>query len=169
MASNIQEFDSKHGFSVDQTTVIDSLRNAKDINSLQIKNRNYLDSFSEYYILRGLNTSILSTDDIGTQIILPNSSVTFIKSTVLAVNETGAGIYHAKLESSVSTNSTGVSTVLSTMTTVIKDSIPSGQTWSIVPFVGGGSNRISYSTTRAGTTLAIKWFVYAEVVNIKYL
>jgi len=169
MASNIQEFDSKHGFSVDQTTVIDSLRNAKDINSLEIKNRNYSDSFSQYYILRGLNTSILATDDVGSQIILPNNSVSFIRSTILAVNETGAGIYHAKLESSISTDGTGNSTVLSGMTTIIRDTIPSGQTWSIVPFIGGGSNRFSYSTTRAGTTLAIKWFVYAEVVNISYL
>jgi len=169
MASNIQEFDSKHGFSVDQTTVVDSLRNAKDINSLQIKNRNYSDSFTEYYILRGLNTSILATDDVGSQIILPNNSVSFVRATVLAVNETGAGLYHAKLETSVSTNATGVSTVLSQMTTVIKDTVPSGQSWVIEPFVGGGSNRFSYATTRAGTTLAIKWFVYTEVVNINYL
>jgi|SaaInlV_100m_DNA_5_1039725.scaffolds.fasta_scaffold29450_2 hypothetical protein len=168
MASNIQEFDSKHGFSVDQTTVVDSFRNAKDINSLEIKNRNYDDSFASYYILRGLNTSILALDDTGTQIILPSNSVSFITATILAVNEVGTAVYHAKLESSAQTDFGGISTVLSSMTTVIKDNIPSGQTWNIVPFVGGGSNRFSYSTTRAGTTLGIKWVVYAKVVNIEF-
>ena len=168
MASNIQEFDSKHGFSIDQTTVIDNDRNAKDFNSLEIKNRNYDDSFAQYYILRGLNTSILALDDTGTQIILPGNSVSLITATILAVNETGTAVYHATLESSAQTNIGGLSTVLSSMTTVIKDSIPTGQTWNIVPFVGGGSNRFSYSTTRAGTTLGIKWIVYVKVVNINF-
>lgn len=168
MASNIQEFDSKHGFSVDQTTIVDNNRNAKDINSLEIKNRNYDDSFASYYILRGLNTSILALDDTGTQIILPSNSVSLITATILAVNETGTAVYHSTLESSAQTNVAGISSVLSSMTTVIKDSIPTGQTWSIEPFVGGGSNRFSYSTTRAGTTLGIKWIVYVKVVNIEF-
>jgi len=168
MASNIQEFDSKHGFSIDQTTVIDNDRNAKDFNSLEIKNRNYDDSFAQYYILRGLNTSILALDDTGSQIILPSNSVSLITATILAVNETGTAVYHSTLESSAQTNLGGSSTVLSSMTTVIKDSIPTGQTWNIVPFVGGGSNRFSYSTTRAGTTLGIKWIVYVKVVNIEF-
>lgn len=168
MASNIQEFDSKHGFSVDQTTVIDNNRNAKDINSLEIKNRNYDDSFASYYILRGLNTSILTLDDTGAQIILPSNSVSLITATILAVNEVGTAVYHGTLESSAQTNFGGISTVLSSMTTVIKDTIPTGQTWQIVPFVGGGSNRFSYSTTRAGTTLGIKWIVYVKVVNIEF-
>jgi hypothetical protein len=168
MASNIQEFDSKHGFSVDQTTIVDNNRNAKDFNSLEIKNRNYDDSFAQYYILRGLNTSILALDDTGTQIILPSNSVSLITATILAVNEIGTAVYHATLESSAQTNVGGVSLVLSSMTTVIKDSVPTGQTWEIEPFVGGGSNRFSYSTTRAGTTLGIKWIVYAKVVNIEF-
>ncbi len=168
MASNIQEFDSKHGFSVDQTTVVDNERNARDFNSLEIKNRNYDDSFAQYYILRGLNTSILALDDTGTQIILPSNSVSLVTATILAVNETGTAVYHATLESAVQTNLGGSSTVLSSMTTVIKDSVPSSQTWQIEPFVGGGSNRFSYATTRAGTTLGIKWIVYAKVVNIEF-
>ena len=37
MASTIDKFDSVGGFSVDKTTVVDELRNAKDINTLEIK------------------------------------------------------------------------------------------------------------------------------------
>jgi hypothetical protein len=54
------------------------------------------------------------------------------------------------------------------MTTIIKDSIPSGQSWTITPFTSGSANRFSYNTNRAGTTENIKWFVYAKVVSIDW-
>jgi len=54
------------------------------------------------------------------------------------------------------------------MTTIIKDSIPEGQTWTIEPFDTGSANRYSYSTVRAGTTTTIKWIVYVKVVSITW-
>lgn len=165
----IQKLDSNQGFSVDQKVIVDELRNAKDLNSLEIKNRNYQESYTSYNILRGSNTAILSTDLVGSQIILPDNTISFITGKIVAANEIGNAFYNAKIESCVNTNNIGASTVQGSMTTVIKDSIPGGQTWDIVPFIGGGSNKFSYSTTRAGTTLSIRWLVYTEVINIEWL
>ena len=51
MATTLEKFDSAGGFSVEKTTVIDELRNAKDINTLEIKNSNFTDSSASSYIL----------------------------------------------------------------------------------------------------------------------
>ena len=59
MATTIDTLDSLGGFSVGDTTVVDELRNAKDINTLEIKNSNFTDSNTSQYILRGLNTSTM--------------------------------------------------------------------------------------------------------------
>ena len=52
------------------------------------------------------------------------------------------------------------------METVIKDDIPTGETWDIVPL--GSTNRFSYSTTRAGTTQTIKWVVFTQIISIDW-
>ena len=52
------------------------------------------------------------------------------------------------------------------MTTIIKDDIPDGQTWSIDPL--GGTNNFSYNTVRAGTTNTIKWIAHTKVVSIDW-
>ena len=62
MATTIDKFDSTGGFSVDKTTVVDELRNAKDLNTIELKNSSYSDSRTTNYILRGLNTSTLDLD-----------------------------------------------------------------------------------------------------------
>lgn len=83
----------------------------------------------------------------------------------MAVNPAGL-VYSAKIESAVAADGSGNVSVLSSMTTVIKDQIPSGQTWSISPL--GALNRFSYSTTRAGTTNVIRWIVSTQVVSIAW-
>ena len=44
MATQLEKFDSTGGFSIAKTVIVDELRNAKDINSLEIKNSEYTDS-----------------------------------------------------------------------------------------------------------------------------
>ncbi|WP_223618609.1 hypothetical protein, partial [Acinetobacter baumannii] len=156
MAQQLEKFDSAGGFSIEKTTVIDEGRNAKDLNSLEIKNSFYSDSSTTNYILRGLNTAVLQLDDFGTQISINSSTLNFITGNIMAVNPAGL-VYSAKIESAVAADGSGNVSVLSSMTTVIKDQIPSGQTWSISPL--GALNRFSYSTTRAGTTNVIRWIV----------
>jgi hypothetical protein len=168
MASNLKTLDSVGGFSVGNTELINNNKDIKNANSLEVKNSFYQDSSTSYYILRGLNTSILSLDDVGSQIFLPSNTLNFITANVIAVNDTGGGHLSSKIESSVSVSSTGSVLELSSMTTIIKDSIPEGQTWTIEPFDTGSANRYSYSTVRAGTTTTIKWIVYVKVVSITW-
>lgn len=168
MATNLKTLDSVGGFSVSNTTLVTDTKDIKNANSLEVKNSFYQDSSTSYYILRGLNTSILSLDDVGSQIILPSNTINFITANIVGVNDTGGGHLSSKIESAVSVSSSGDVLQLSSMTTIIKDSIPVGQTWTIVPFDGGAANRYSYSTVRAGTTTAIKWIVYVKVVSITW-
>ena len=165
MAQQLEKFDSAGGFSIEKTAIVDELRNAKDLTSLEIKNSFYSDSKITNYILRGLNTAVLQLDDIGTQITIDSNTLNFITGHVIAVNPLGV-VYSAKIESAAFADGTGNVSILSSMNTVIKDDIPDGQTWSIVPL--GASNRFSYSTTRAGTTNVIKWIVSTQVISIAW-
>lgn len=168
MASNLQTLDSLGGFSVGNTTLVNDKKDIKNANSLEIKNSFYQDSSTSYYVLRGINTSILSLDDVGSQILLPSNTINFITANIVAVNDTGGGHLSSKIESAVSVGSAGAVQELSSMTTIIKDSIPEGQNWTIEPFDSGSANRYSYSTVRAGTTINIKWVVYVKVVSITW-
>jgi hypothetical protein len=165
MATNLKEFDSLGGFSIDQTSVIDKDRNAKDLNTLEIKNSFYSDSKIKHYILRGLNTATLQLDDVGTTIPLDNSTVNFITGNFLAVNEGGV-VYSGKIESSVTCNSIGAVSVLSSMLTIIKHDVPVGESWDIDTF--SATNRFSYSVVRTGTIQTIKWVVSTQVVSIAW-
>jgi hypothetical protein len=168
MATNLKTLDSLGGFSVGNTALVNEKKDIKNANSLEVKNSFYQDSSTSYYILRGLNTSVLSLDDVGSQIILPSNTINFITANIVGVNDTGGGHLSSKIESAVSVGSTGDVLQLSSMTTIIKDSVPEGQTWTIVPFDSGAANRYSYSTVRAGTTASIKWIVYVKVVSISW-
>ena len=168
MANEIKKFDSVGGFSVNKTTVVDELRNAKDINTLQIKNSFFSDATKTNYILRGSNSGNLLTNNVGGLLILPSSTISFITAHALAVNPTGAGNYSVKIESAVDCNAIGNVTVLSSMTTVIKDNVPTGETWGIVTYDAGVANRFSYTVSGAGTFDTIKWVAAVEVVSISW-
>lgn len=163
MATTIDTLDSLGGFSVGDTTVVDELRNAKDINTLEIKNSNFTDSNTSQYILRGLNTSTMDLDGVGGQIPIANNTLNFITGIIIAVN-TAATVYSVKFETVVSCNGAGDVTVMSSLQTVIKDDVPVGETWAVLPV--GATNRFSYNTTRAGTTSTIKWVSSTQVVSI---
>lgn len=165
MATTKEKFDSAGGFSIDKTIIVDELRNAKDLNTLELKNSTFQDSKVSNYILRGLNTSVLELDNVGTQIVIDNNTLNFITGHIIAVNPQST-VYSAKLETVLSCDAIGSTTVLSSMRTVIKDDVPSGQTWGIDPL--GSANRFSYSTIRAGTTNDIKWVVSTQVISIEW-
>lgn len=168
MSTNLKTYDSTGGFSVGKTTIVNELKDVKNINSLEIKNSQFSDSSRTAYILRGLNSSVLGVDSIGTQINLPSSTINFITAHIIATNPSGSGLYSLKIESTVSCNSVGDVVNLSDLTTIIKDTIPEGQTWTVSPFDSGFANKFSYSVTRAGTTDVIKWLASVEVVSISW-
>lgn len=166
MASNLKEFDSLGGFSINQKTIVDKDRNAKDLNSLELKNSFFSDSKITNYILRGVNTTTLQLDNAGTTIALDNSTVNFITGHFLAVNPSGV-VYSGKIESAVTCNSVGNVSLLSDMLTIIKHDVPVGESWNITPF--SATNRFSYSTSRSGTTQTIKWVVSTQIISIAWL
>ena len=97
MATTREKFDSVGGFSIDKTTVVDELRNAKDLNTLEIKNSVYSDSKTTEYILRGINTAVLQLDTVGSQIVIESNTINFVTGHIIGVNPQGT-IYSAKLE-----------------------------------------------------------------------
>lgn len=165
MATNLNNFDSLGGFSVGETTHIDKDHNAMSLNSIEMKNLFYTDSKTVNYILRGLNTSTLQLDNVGTQITIENSTVNFITGHFLGVNPSGV-VFTGKIESAIYCDSVGATQVLSSMLTIIKDDIPSSESWTIEPTTA--TNRFSYSTIRTGTVQTIKWAVSTEVISIAW-
>ena len=107
MATSLEKFDSVGGFSIDKTIVIDEDRNAKDINTLELKNSFYTDSKVSHYILRGLNTAVLQIDDVGSQIPLDINTLNYITGHAIAVNQSGT-VYSEKIESAVLCDNSGL-------------------------------------------------------------
>lgn len=165
MATNKEKFDSTGGFSIDKVVIVDEFSNAKNLNSLEIQNSFFQDSKISNYILRGLNTAVLELDNVGSQIVIDSNTINFITGHIIAVNPQGT-IYSAKLETALTCDAVGQTTILSSMRTVIKDDIPIGQSWTVEPL--GSPNRFSYSTVRSGTTNNIKWIVSTQVVSIEW-
>lgn len=168
MAVNLKNFDSTGGFSVGRTQIVDELKNFENINTLKVQNSNFSNSSTTKYILSGQNTGVLSLDGGSEQIVLENNTINFITGTVAASNATGGGFYVVKIEVAVSVNSIGDVSTIGELKTIIRDSIPSGQEWTVNPFDSGANNRFSFNTTRTGTTNIIKWVASTEVVSIDW-
>jgi len=165
MATNLNNFDSLGGFSVGETTHIDKDHNAMSLNSIEMKNLFFTDSKTVNYILRGLNTATLQLDNVGTQITIDNNTVNFITGHFLGVNPSGV-VFTGKIESAVYCDAVGATQVLSSMLTIIKDDIPTAESWTIEPTTA--TNRFSYATVRTGTVQTIKWAVSTEVISIAW-
>tara|TARA_Y100000004_G_scaffold180249_1_gene224662 strand:- start:81 stop:581 length:501 start_codon:yes stop_codon:yes gene_type:complete len=165
MPTNLKNFESPGGYSVEETVHIDALHNAKAFNSLEVKNQFFSDSTKTNYILRGVNTSTLQLDDVGTSIVIDNNTMNFITGHFIGVNPQGV-VYSGKIESAVYASGAGAVDVLSSMLTIIKHDVPQGESWTIEPF--SATNRFSYSTVRTGTVQTIKWAVSTEVISIDW-
>ena len=165
MATNLKKFESLGGFSVSETVHIDEEHNAMSLNSIEMKNQFYSDSKTTNYILRGVNTSTLQLDNVGTQITIDNNTVNFVTGHFLGVNPSGV-VYSGKIESAVYCDPVGATSVLSSMLTIIKHDVPTSESWTIEPFTA--TNRFSYSTVRTGTVQTIKWAVSTEVISIAW-
>jgi len=167
MATTIKTFNSEGGFGVNQVTLVTDKLDIQNVNTFNLKNSNYTDASRTDYILRGLNTSVLTLD--GTfPIVLASNTINFITGYIVAVNPTGVGHYSVKIESAVTCSAAGDVQVLSELITTIKDSVPSGETWSVSSYDAGSANQFSYTTTRGGTTDTIKWIANTQVVTISW-
>jgi len=170
MASNLTPLDSVGGFSVENLTLVNETKDLVNINSLEIKNTNYSDMYGASYVLKGNTTDVLALDNTGTQISVPSSSVNFITAHIIGVNNLGTGHLSKKIESVLLVDSSGSPTELSNLETIIKDSVPSGETWTTELFDTGALNRFSYSVAKQGGTpgQTIKWVGHVQVVSIDW-
>jgi hypothetical protein len=165
MPTTIRQFNSEGGFGVNQTPIISSTFDLKNVNTFELKNSNYTDASRKDYILKGTNTTILTLD--GAALIpVTSGTINFITANIIGVNPTGVGYYSVKIESAASCSASGIITILSELVTIIKDSIPTGQTWTVSSYTAGAANTFSYSTTRSGTTDLIKWFAATQITSV---
>ena len=170
MAQQLKTFDSLGGFSVENTTLITSTQDIENINTFQLKNSSFTDATSTNYILRGSTTTVLALDNINTLITIQSNTINFITAHIIGVNDTGLGHFSKKIESVVSVASNGSVLELSNLETIIKDSVPSGETWTAELFDTGAANRFSYSVSKSGGApgQTVKWLAYVQVVSIDW-
>jgi hypothetical protein len=168
MAVTKKTLSSVGGFAVNEVTVVNELRDAKNINTFELQNSNFSDVKRKDYILKGTNTSILDLDGVGGLLPLENNTVNFITAHAIGVNASGTGHYSVKIETVATCNSIGTVQILSSLDTVIKDSVPLTEDWSITPY-SATTNQISYSAVRSGTTVAVKWIAHAEIVQVTWV
>lgn len=166
--ADLKTFETLGGISVDTTTVLDFERNLLNVNSLEVRNNNFTNARTTNYVLTGTDTIILSLDTVARSIDLRQNSLNFINTYIAAVNATGAGFLTLKLESAVTCDGTGDVVELSTMTTTIKDSVPTGEEWTISPYTAGATYKFSYAATKNGVGPLVKWFAYVQIVSVDW-
>lgn len=167
MAIENKTFNSEYGFGINETTVLDDSRNILNINTVTIQNEHFTNTTKHSYISSGLNNTILTKDGVAVPTI-SNNTINFITTKVIGVNATGTGHYAVKFETNATVDGSGNVLILGELKTIIKDSIPTGQNWSVSSYGSGGPGEYSYSTNRGGTTDTIKWVAYTEVVSIDW-
>ena len=167
MATTIQSVNSEGGFGVNQTRLVTDTLDLTNINSFELKNSNFGDVNKKEYILRGLNTSVLTVDGIS-PIQLDSNTINFITGNIIAVNPSGNGVYSVKLENVVKCDGSGDVSTLSSLTSIVRDAVPDGQSWSVTPYDTGTANVFSYSTVRSGTTLTIKWIAQVSIIAVAW-
>lgn len=167
MATTIKTLNSEGGFGVNQTQLVTDTLDLTNINTFELKNSNYTDVNKKEYILRGLNTSVLTVDGINS-IILESDSINFITGNIIGVNSDGSGVYSVKVETTVKCDASGDVSTLAQQVSINRDDVPSGQSWSTSVYDTGSNNVFSFSTVRGGTTETIKWIAHVSVVAVSW-
>jgi len=169
MPVNTKTFNSEGGFGVKQTTIISDNYELKNVNSFELQNVNYTDIKKSEFILRALNTAILSKSSTeNSYLILPSNTINFITANVVAVGQGGTGVYSVKLETTVKCASNGDVSTLGSLTTVVRDDVPLNQTWSIVNYDQGNSNEFSFDVQANGATGVVKWIAHTQIVSVAW-
>lgn len=169
MPVDTKSFNSEGGFGVKQTTVISDNYDLQNINSFELKNVNYSDIKKSDFILKAVNTAILSKSDTqNSYIILQNGTVNFITANVIAVGANGTGIYSVKIETTVKCAVNGDVSSLASLTSIVRDDVPAGQSWSISNYDTGNANEFSFDVEANGATGVVKWIAHTQVVSVSW-
>lgn len=171
MTTNIKTFNSKGGFGVENKTIISGTYDLKNVNSFEVKNSNHDNCKRVDYLLKNFtnqstpNTILSLTSSSLSPILLNSESVNFVTAHVLATNSDLSGYYSLKVENTVLVDNFGNVTSLSSLRTILKDNIPSGDTWTVAPYDSGSSNQFSYSVNQGTSTDSITWVSHIQVVS----
>jgi hypothetical protein len=169
MPVDTKTFNSEGGFGVKQTTIISDNYDLQNVNSFELKNVNYTDTKKSDFILKALNTAILSKSSTQNSYIqLENNTVNFITANIIAVGQNGIGIYSTKIETTVKCASNGDVSTLASLNTIIRDDVPLGQTWSVENYDTGNAGEFSFSVEANGATGVVKWISNIQVVSVSW-
>lgn len=169
MPVDTKTFNSEGGFGVKQTTIISDNYDLQNVNSFELKNVNYSDIKKSDFILKGINTAILSKSATqNSYIILTSGTVNFITANVVAVGANGNGIYSVKLETTVKCAINGDVSSLASLSSIVRDDVPSGQSWSISNYDNGNANEFSFNVVANGATGVVKWIAHIQVVSVSW-
>lgn len=169
MPVDTKTFNSEGGYGVKQTTIITDNYDLKNINSFELKNSNFTDINKSDFILKALNTAILSKSlTQNSYLILPNNTINFITADIVAVGQNGTGVYSIKLETTVRCASNGDVSSLASMETISRDDVPSNQSWSVTNYDQGNTNEFSFNVQANGATGVVKWVAHTQVVSVSW-
>ena len=162
--TNLKNFDSVGGFSVDNTPVVNELKEVENVRSLKLNSESLPRTYKREYIVNGINDGFLTLDN-ATRIQLPTSTVNFITLHVIGFNNGGVGAnISLKLESCVVCDNTSDVIHKSTLKTIIRDSVPEGENWDVEPFDAGLNNEWSYALTKVGASV-VEWYGCVSVIS----
>jgi hypothetical protein len=165
MAITNNPFDSAFGFSIDNSVVLSNNKDLQNINSISVQNSNYTDAIKKDYILKGIDTSFLTTD--GANLLsLSSDTINFIDSRIVGVNLDGSGYYSVKFETTLTVSSIGDVVKRSEIKTIISDQVPSGQIWTVSEYDSGLANQYTFSTSRTGDPDTVKWIAYIQIISV---
>lgn len=171
MALNTEIFRSEGGFGVNSKTIVSSSYDIKNVNSLELKNSNYTNCSRTDYILRSVTSAAAPTAVLSllsssvTPVSLQTSSVNFVTSQLIGTNSNGSGFYGIKLENIVTVDALGDVVAVSFLRTILKDSIPSGEGWTVSTYDNGSANQFSYVVNQGTATGNILWTAHMQVVT----
>lgn len=170
MATNTEIFRSEGGFGVNTKTIISKDYDLTNINSIELKNSQFSNGYKVNYIMRkstsGASPSgILSLTTGASYILLPLGSVNFATAHIVGTNANGSGFYSLKKESTVTVDAAGNVTSVGELNTIIKDSIPSGENWTVGTYDSGNSREFSYTVNQGTAAGNILWIAHVEIVS----
>jgi hypothetical protein len=174
MPLNTDIFRSEGGFGVGSKTIVSDQFDIKNANSLEVKNSEFANCSRTDFVLRAI-TSAASPSQITSKllsststIVLPNGSVNFITSHIVGTNSNGSGYYAVKIENIVAVDAIGGVDTVGSLITTLKDSIPSGEGWTVSVYDTGNAGQYSYTVNQGVAPGNITWVAHAQVITVDW-
>ena len=170
MAIQTEVLRSEGGFGVNQKVIISDEYDIQNANSLEVKNSQFTNCSRIDYVLRQQTNAstpiaVMSLRSASiTPVTLATSSVNFVTAHIIGTNSNGSGYYAVKSETTVTVDAIGSVTVVSELQTILKDSIPSGEGWSVTYYDTGASNQFSYVANQGVAAGVILWTAHIQVI-----